>query len=141
MKTKMVLWNFLFKITFLRVFHQIASSSYQTLFVISVLSNIETITKQISCFLSNVVYTSVNTATLRTNFRFASEETIFNASLHYVLTSINNQFPQASFNEKENVFVISRLISCNKWKITSTLNKVFQYRFDSFSLLNAIPHL
>ena len=81
--------------------------------------------KQISCFLSNLVYTSVNAVTLRTNCRFFSEETIFNASLHYVLCKISNQLLEASFHEKENAVLVSRLILCSKRKIMSTLNKAF----------------
>ena len=67
-----------------------------------------------SCFLSNLVYTFVDAVTLRTNFGSVSEETVFNVSL-YVLCSISNQFVEALFNERENLSLVSMLISCSKW--------------------------
>ena len=62
----------------------------------------------------------VDAVTLRTNFEFVSEETICNESLHYVLCSISNQFLEASFNERENLFLVSIIISCSIWSIMST---------------------
>ena len=40
---------------------------------------------QITCFLSNLVYTFFDAVTLQTNLGLVSEETIFKASLHYIL--------------------------------------------------------
>ena len=71
-------------------------------------------TKQITCFLSNLVYTFVNAVTLRTSFGFVSEDTIVKDSLHYALRSISNQFLETSFNKRENLFLYSMLISCSK---------------------------
>ena len=90
------------------IFNQIASSSRKILFAITILSNTETMPKQISCFLSNLVHTFVNAVTLQTNFGSVSEEiTIFSVSLHYVLRNISNQFLKASFNERENLSLVS----------------------------------
>ena len=94
-----------------------------------------------SCFLSNLVYTFVDAVIFRTNFGSVSEETVFNLSLHYVLCSISNQFLEAPFSESENLSLVSMLLSCSKWYIMSTLNKVFQQRFGSFSVLSVVPHL
>ena len=103
-----------FQNTSFRAFHQIASSSCKILFFISILSNTETMAKQISCFLSNLVYTFVNAVTLRTSFGFVLEDTIFKESFHYALRSISNQFLEASLNKRENLFLVSMLISCSK---------------------------
>ena len=106
----MTLLNYIFKITSFRVFHEIPSSTRKILIFISILSNTETMAKQISCILSNLLYTFVDDVTLQTNFGFVSKEAIFNENLHYVLRNISNQFIEASFNERENVFLVSMLI-------------------------------